>query len=268
MRRWRKRVGGILAIYIFAVIAMALLQERLIFLPTTLEVDHVFSFDRPFEELFIDTEDGARLNGLYFPVNNAKGIILYYHGNSGDLDRWGEVVAYFARYNYDVLVMDYRTYGKSSGDMSEAAMYADAGLWYQKAQEYYPEEQIVLYGRSLGTAFASAMSAKYHPGQVILEAPFYSLGAVAAKRYWFLPVRWLLKYHFPSYQHLARTNAPVTLIHGTEDAIVPYDNSTRLKETLPQAQLKLVTISGGSHNDLIEFDAYHQTVSGLLSQDH
>ena len=93
MKRWRKRLGIGLAIYIFAVIAMALFQERLIFLPTHLDADHEFAFQRPFEELFIDTQDGASLNGLYFPVDNPKGLILYYHGNSGDLDRWGNVVA-------------------------------------------------------------------------------------------------------------------------------------------------------------------------------
>ena len=265
MRAWRKRLGIGLAIYIFVVIAMALFQERLIFLPTHLDADHKFGFERPFEELFIDTQDGASLNGLYFPVEEAKGLILYYHGNSGDLDRWGGVVEYFAQYSYDVLVMDYRKYGKSRGVLSEDALYADALLWYDKALELYPEEQIVLYGRSMGTTFASYTAAKHRPSQVILEAPFYSLRAVAQQRYWFLPVKWFLKYYFPSYQHLEQVQAPITIIHGTEDAIVPYSNATRIKETLPQAQLELVTVSGGSHNDLIEFDDYHRTIRERLA---
>lgn len=264
MKTWCKRLGIGLAIYIFAVIAMALFQERLIFLPTQLDADHQFTFERPFEELFIQTEDGASLNGLYFPVDNAKGLILYFHGNSGDLDRWGNVVAYFAQYHYDVLVMDYRNYGKSRGALSEEALYADALLWYNKALELYPEEDIVLYGRSMGTTFASYAAASNQPGQVILEAPFYSLRAVAQQRYWFFPVKWFLKYHFPSYQYLKEVDRPITIVHGTDDLIVPYKNAVRIKETLPQAQLELVTISGGSHNDLIEFDAYHRTIRERL----
>lgn len=265
MRRWRKRLAVALAIYIFAIIAMALIQERLIFLPTQLASDHEFAFDRPFEELFIDTKDGASLNGLYFPVEGAKGLILYYHGNSGDLSRWGQVVAYFAQYGYDVLVMDYRTYGKSTGVLSEAVLYADALLWYAEALKRFPEDKITLYGRSMGTTFASFAAAHHNPNQVILEAPFYSLRAVAQQRYWFLPVKWLLKYQFPSHQYLKQVDAPLTLLHGTEDLIVPFKNSTRIKETLPQAQLKLVTITGGSHNNLIEFDDYHQTIRELLA---
>lgn len=267
MKAWRKGLLGGLAIYIFATIAMALLQERLIFLPTSLDVEYRYTFDRPFEELFLETQDGASLNGLYFPVEDARGLILYFHGNSGDLSRWGGVVEYFAQYGYDVLVMDYRTYGKSRGALSEEALYEDAQLWYAKAQEYYPEEQIVLYGRSLGTTFASFVAAQNRPQQVLLEAPFYSLRSVAKGRYWFLPVRWLLRYHFPSYRYLKETGSPITIIHGTEDGIVPYTSGLRLKETLPTAQSELVTITGGSHNDLIDFDSYHEAMQLALGPD-
>ncbi|MEM7187430.1 MAG: alpha/beta fold hydrolase, partial [Bacteroidota bacterium] len=258
MKRFKRAVIAILAAYLFISVAMYLFQEKLIFLPTQLPQEYVYDFGRRYEELFVDTQDGARLNALHFPVDNAKGLILYFHGNAGDLSRWGEVVGYFEQFGYEVLVMDYRTYGKSTGKLGEEELYSDAILMYDKATEYFPEEQIAIYGRSLGTTFATYVAAHRDPSQLILEAPFYSLEHVASKRYWFLPVKPLLRYRFPTHEYLTHVSCPVTLLHGTNDGVVPYANSQRLFDSMAQPQLELITIEDGGHNDLVNFEAYRK----------
>ena len=163
----------ILAAAVIVIMGAYLLQEKFIFLPSKLPQDYVYEFDHDFEELFIETEDGARLNALHFKQENPRGIIVYYHGNAGDLSRWGKVTSYFLQFNYEVLVMDYRTYGKSTGKLSEKALYSDAQLFYNKAKELFPEGNIIVYGRSLGTAMAAYVASKNKPKKLILETPFY-----------------------------------------------------------------------------------------------
>ena len=264
MKGMKKAAIIVTAFYLFFAGTMFLLQEKLIFLPTQLPQDYVYNFERPFEELFITTDDGASLNALHFKTEDPKGIILYFHGNAGDLTRWGEVTAFLAQFQYDVLVMDYRTYGKSTGNLNESALYKDAELFYNKAKESFSEDRIIVYGRSLGTTFATHIASLNKPKQLILESPFYNLKAIAKKRYWFLPVSPLLQYEFPTSEKLVKVECPVTIFHGTEDGVIPYDNSEKLQKTLPDAQSKLVTITGGSHNNLINFAEYQQGIRALL----
>ncbi len=266
MKRLKNAAIGFLVFYLLICTAMFLFQEKLIFLPSKLPQEYVYNFERPYHELFIDTPDGARLNALHFPVNNSKGIILYFHGNAGDLSRWGEVVAYFEQFHYDVLVMDYRTYGKSTGKIDEILLYKDAELFYSQAMEYFPEDRIVVYGRSLGTTFATHVASLNSPSQLILESPFYSLKSVAKERYWFLPVKPLLKYTFPTYDKLKEVGCNVTLLHGTNDRVVPFSNSERLQKTLPKEQIKLIPIPEGSHNDLVNFSEYQKGIRELLTK--
>lgn len=265
MKLIKKAAFFLAACYLLISGSMFLLQEKLIFLPTQLPQDYVYTFERPYEEFFLNAEDGSRLNALHFPVENPKGILVYFHGNAGDLSRWGDITAYFESFGYDVLVMDYRTYGKSNGKLNEEAMYKDAMLCYRKAMEWFPEDQITVYGRSLGTTFATHVAAENAPKQLVLESPFYSLQAVAKKRYWFLPITYMLKYSFPTSEKITEVICPVTLLHGTEDRVVPFHNSEDLLKTLPEDQIKLVTIPGGSHNDLVNFSEYREGIRSVLT---
>ena len=116
------------------------LQEKLIFLPTSLSQNHEYQFSEPFEEFFLQSNDGARLNALHFKRKDPLGVILYFHGNAGNLDRWGEIGMSLSRsLNYDVVIMDYRTYGKSKGYLSEEALHADGQLFYDYVSKQYEE---------------------------------------------------------------------------------------------------------------------------------
>ena len=243
--------------------ALYFFQEKILFLPTKLEQDYQYQFNYNFEELFLKTEEKASINALHFKVENPKGVILYFHGNAGDLSRWGNIAEYFVAKNYDVLVIDYRTYGKSTGKLSEQALYNDAQFCYDYLLKHYSENQITLYGRSLGTGIASYLASKNNPKQLILETPYYSILDVAESRFPIFPVKSLLKYHFPTFKYLPKTNCPITIIHGTDDGLVPYASGEKLSK-LNIEKLNFISIEGGDHNNLIEFEDYHKAIQTVL----
>ncbi|WP_310991815.1 alpha/beta hydrolase [Aequorivita marina] len=262
---WVKKVFAIIIVlYLFIGVALYFLQEKMIFMPEPLPQDYTYSFPGNFEEINLNTSDGAKLNALHFKVENPKGVVLYFHGNAGELASWGVVVQKFVNRNYDVLVMDYRTYGKSTGKLSEKALYADAQLFYDFLMNDYNENDIVVYGRSLGTTFATYVASENHPRQLILEAPFYSLDEVASQRFPFLPVNWFLKYHFPTYQYLPEVMSPILIFHGTDDYVVSYENSQKLSALETKAKINFMSIPGGSHNNLVDTESYSKALDSIL----
>ena len=239
-------------------------QENLIFLPTQLPQEHSYVMDSTFEELFLDTEDGARLNGLHFKVENSKGTILYYHGNAGDLQRWGEISQFFVDLQYSVIVMDYRGYGKSTGKRSMEALYLDSELWYEYAKQHYSENEIILYGRSLGTTFATFVASRNQPKNLLLESPFYSIEEVAKSKFPILPVKSLLHYKFPTYQYINKVICPITIYHGTDDSVIKYKQGERLFESIEKDAKTMISVPGGGHNDLVLFEEYLDTIGEAL----
>ena len=239
-------------------------QEKIIFLPSKLPQDYSYSFSEPFEEFYLTAADGAKLNGFHFKRANPKGVILYFHGNAGDLARWGEIAIFFTKKEYDVIVMDYRTYGKSTGKLSEDALFKDAQLFYNFTLGNYKEADIIVYGRSLGAAVATHTASKNKPAKLILETPFYNLHEIAKKRFPILPLKWLLKYKFESNQYITDVSCPITIFHGTEDKVVPYKSGRKLFN-LASGKKEFITVDGGGHNDLINFKAYTTTIDRVLN---
>jgi alpha-beta hydrolase superfamily lysophospholipase len=262
-KRFNKLIYVILGSYIMVGSLLFFLQERLLFFPTKLEQNYKFEFLEPHDELFLKAKDGAQLNAIHFKAKNPKGIILYFHGNAGDLQRWGDITKHFTQYNYDVLVMDYRTFGKSMGRLSETALYEDAQLFYEYVSKLYSEDEIILYGRSLGTGIATKIASENNVEQLILETPYNSIGDVAKHRFPVFPVNLLLNYQIPTFKFIQKVDCPVTIIHGTEDRVVPYKFGKKLDE-LNLKNVKFITIEGGAHNNLNDYAIYHSTISELL----
>ncbi len=263
-RRLKNFLIAIASLYVLIFIGLYFLQEKMIFMSDPLPQDYSYSFPGKFDEIFLRTGDGAKLNALHFKVESPKGVVLYFHGNAGELSRWGIVVQKLVELQYDVLVMDYRTYGKSTGKLSQNALYGDAQLFYDYLLKSYKEDEIVVYGRSLGTTFATYVAAKNHPKQLILEAPFYSLDEEASKRFPIYPVSWFLKFHFPTYQYLSEVPCPILIFHGTDDFVVDYKNSEKLSKIDTQNKLTFITIPGGTHHDLLTYEVYKTTLDSIL----
>ncbi|WP_435625621.1 alpha/beta hydrolase [Flagellimonas sp.] len=244
---------------------LTFLQEKFIFLPTQLPQDYVYTFEGDFEEFFLTHPDGAKLNALQFKSKNPKGAILYFHGNAGDLSRWGEIAIRFVDFNYDVIVMDYRGYGKSTGERSETKLLEDAQLFYEYTGKIFPSEKIVVYGRSLGASIATFVASKNKVGKLILETPFYNLTDVAEERFPLLPMKTILKYKLASNKYIQQVQAPIRIFHGTEDRVVAYNSGKRLFQVIPIDNKKMYTVDGGKHNDLDEFEEYWNAIREELT---
>jgi uncharacterized protein len=263
---FKRLIFAVLIFYVMLTALLAFFQEQFIFFPSKLPQEYAYTFDTPFEELFLESPDGASLNALHFKAKNPKGIILYFHGNAGDLSRWGEITQGFTKYNYDLLVMDYRTYGKSTGKLSEENLYNDAQLFYDFVKDRFPENEIVLYGRSLGSAFATRLAAENNPKMLILESPFYNLKSVAKSRFPIIPVGLLIRYHFENNKYIKEVDCKTVIFHGTNDNVVPYQSGKKLyTAAAPQNGKQLVTIPGGGHNDLARFETYQKVIEAVLT---
>ena len=253
-------------IYLLMMSFLFFAQESFLFQPATLDVDHQFEFPNPFEEINLEMADGAVVNALYFKNGQAKGLILYYHGNAGNLNKWGDIVQYHVGLGFDVLIMDYRRYGKSSGEWSYENFLSDAEILYQYAAGIYPEEQITVYGRSLGTAFASWVAARNKPQRLILESPYTSVADMGDFFYPLAPARWLIRYNFSPIDYLKTVECPVHIFHGTNDIIVPYILGERLfRQYEGKKDITLISVGDGEHNDLVNFEVFRKEIELLLN---
>ncbi|MAM27490.1 MAG: alpha/beta hydrolase [Flavobacteriaceae bacterium] len=256
MKKIFKIIAALLLLAVLAVGGLYFFQEKIIFLSETLPQDYTFNYEAPFEEITLDGAEGATLHGLRFTVEKPRGIVLYFHGNAGNLSKWGAIASQFTNADYEVLMMDYRGYGKSEGPRSEENLYADAEVFYDQAKEWYPQAKIIVFGRSLGTTFATYVASKNKPRKLVLESPFYSLERLAKERYPYLPVNSLLRYQFNTAQYIQSVDCLITIIHGTEDSVVPISSSELLYQIIPERKRNFVRIKNGKHNNLNTFQEY------------
>lgn len=252
----------IVVLYLLAGLFLYLFQERLIFQPDVLPEDYEYWFDAEFDELNLEMDDGAVLNALHFKINEPKGMIVYFHGNAGDLSRWGEIAIPFTQYGYEVLIVDYRGYGKSTGDRTQKAMLKDAENVYAHATTLWDQDKIVVYGRSLGGAFATHVAAEFSPRLLILETPFYSVTDVAKSFGWMYPVKSMIRFNLSNGKTIQKVQCPIQIIHGTDDIIVPIKSGRKLHSLVPNAQFH--TIEDGEHNNLAGFKEYWEVMEDLL----
>jgi len=263
-QKLKKFVLILLGLYLMVGSALYLLQEKLLFLPETLPQDYTYELAYEYDEYFLDTPNQGVINALYIKANNPKGAILYFHGNAGNLMRWSEIVEYFVAMDYDVYVMDYRMYGKSKGALSEHALYSDAQVCYDHLKQFWDEKNIIVYGRSLGSAMATKMASLNNPKRLILESPFYNIADVAKKRFPIFPINGLLKYKLPNNEHIKNVKCSTSIIHGTNDYVVPFKSGEKLFNVSQKDKTTLTPIENGGHNDLINFDTYHEFIKETL----
>lgn len=263
-----KHIASLVFIWIIASLAilMALayfLQDRFIFKPEKLSPDFRYVYNVPFREVFFQVDERVTINGLHFTREEPKGLILYFHGNTRSIKGWAKYAKDFYRYNYDVVLVDYRGFGKSTGKKGEKQMLADMQFVYNKLLEEYPEHHIILYGRSLGSGFATKLASENKPRYLILDSPYYNFLKVVERFIPILPVRWVMRYHFRTDHWIRRINCHAYIIHGTRDWLIPISHSIRLQKLNP-SRITLIRISGGGHNNLPGFPEYHNFIRDIL----
>lgn len=239
------------------------LQERFIFKPEKLKKDFQFKYDAPFKEYFFEIEKGVSINGLHFYRDNPKGLILYFHGNTRSIKGWARYAKDFYRYDYDVVLVDYRGFGKSTGKRSEKDMLSDMQFVYEKLKAQYGEDHLIVYGRSMGSGFATKLACDNSPRYLILDAPYYSFKKVVERFLPILPVRFVLRFHLRTDKWITGVKCHTYIIHGTKDWLIPIRHSERLQK-INARMITLIRINGGGHNNLPSFDDYHNFVRDIL----
>lgn len=236
-------------------------QERLIFQPETLPADAVLARDPGVHERVVEV-DGARLSVLELRLPDPKGVVFFLHGNAGNLASWFVNADFYRRAGYDLVMPDYRGYGKSTGHVtSESQLHADVRAVWQSIAPRYAGKRVVVYGRSLGTALAASLAAELQPDLTLLVSPYTSMAALAREHYPWVPAA-LLRYPLRTDEAIARIRTPVLLLHGELDALIAPSHSEALRALAPRARLHLVP--GGGHNDLQEFESYLGAVREAL----
>ena len=266
MPNWVYIVVLLLLAYVLINILLYFLQDYLMFKPEKLPADFLFQYEhQEIEEYNVETRDGAIINGLRFKAPQPKGIVFYLKGNSKSIKGWGKFAVDFTRHGYDVLMVDYRGFGKSTGRRTQKAIKRDLQVIYNKIKENVDEKYIILYGRSLGSGFAAKLASMNNPRMLILDAPYYSLSKVAKKYIPFMPLSLLLKFPMPTYKWLQYVNCPIHIIHGTDDKLIPYKTSVKLSKIKPTSTT-LYTVIGGGHKNLNTFESYHKMLSEIITK--
>ncbi len=241
-----------------------LIQDKFVFRPEKLGADFTFKYDVPFKELFFDIAPGVRINGLHFFRDKPEGLILYLHGNTRSIKGWARYAKDFYRYNYDVVLVDYRGFGKSTGKRSEKDILSDLQFVYERLAEKYPQDRhLIVYGRSLGSGFATKLAADNNPRYLILDAPYYNFTKVIERFLPILPIRLLLQYQMRTDKWIRLVRCHTYILHGTKDWLIPISNSEKLQAVNPR-MITLIRIHGGGHNNLPSYPEYHNFIRDIL----
>lgn len=227
-------------------------QDSMVFHPLgeILATPEVYGWE--YEDIDLHTQDGVRLHAWYVPVEDARAVVLFCHGNAGNISHRLDSIRIFRDLGLSVLIFDYRGFGQSEGRPSEKGTYLDVrAAWdFLVTEKNAPPAHIVIFGRSLGGAvaahLAADLNAEHAAGGLILESTFSSLPDMAARLYPFLPVRWLAKYSYNTLAQMGDIHSPVLVVHSPEDELIPFAHGQALYAAAPEPRMFL-EISGG-HN--------------------
>lgn len=244
--------------YATIVVLAWLFQHRLLYLPTTPGREWWATpaeIGLAYHELRLDTEDGVSLSAWLVPADAERGLLLFFHGNAGNISHRLESIEIFNRLGLSVLIVDYRGYGRSGGRPSENGTYRDAAaVWRYATRELKRSPgEIVIFGRSLGASIAAqlASTAPQSPAALIVESPFTSAPDMAQRAYPYLPARWLTRFNYPTREYVTEADCPVLVIHSEDDEIIPFDLGREVYEAAVEPKQFLV-LRGGHNTGFLE----------------
>jgi uncharacterized protein len=251
--------------YVILCVIAYFIQERFIFRPEKLSADFEYKYDDPFEEIFFEPEEGVKINALRFYHDKPIGLLIYLHGNTRSIKGWSKYASDFTRYGYDVLMIDYRGFGKSTGKRTEDNLNKDLHHIYNRMRSKYgyKEEDMVVYGRSLGSGFACKLASANKPKMLILDAPYYSFSHLTNRFLPFMPITMILRFSIRTDIWIRYVRCPIYIIHGSKDWLIPYKSSVNLQGLVPLTA-RLIPIYGGGHNNLPSFPEYHKKLEEIL----
>jgi fermentation-respiration switch protein FrsA (DUF1100 family) len=249
-------------------LCVRLAEPKLAFFPRAGEQQTPKAFGADFTAHTVTTTDGERLRVWHLPRKAPHARVVYFHGNGGNLSLWADILAGLWVQNFDVVAVDYRGYGLSTGSPSERGLYRDVEATIELAREQLPrvDAPLVYWGRSLGTPMAAYAASKKAPDGIVLESGFPTMKSVIENN----PVMWFLSmfssYSFPTAAWMSSVREPTLVLHGERDSIIPHALGTRLYEALPGPK-KFVTLPGLDHNDDVpaEWPVYWDAVKTFVA---
>lgn len=265
--KWLKRIGVGLALG--AVIGYSAIagfvyfkQEGLIFRPAVLPAD--YRFDIPDVTEVKVPVAGAALSALHLRLPQPKGVVFFLHGNAGNLQTWITNVDFYRRVNFDLFMLDYRGFGKSTGTVEgEQQLHDDVKAAWNQIAAQYAGKKIVIYGRSLGTGLATRLASEIQPDLTILVSPYLSLRAMGDQQYPWLPSI-INRYPMQTDTWLPLVKTPVMIVHGDHDRLIPITHADALIKLRPQTEM--LVIPGAGHNDIHKFPAYLDGLADRLQK--
>lgn len=259
---------GIIGLLLVGNLFTAVLQDFFIFRPSKLKKDFKYDFEYPFEEVTLKTIHKGSINLVHFHKTElSKKLILYCHGNTSNIDKWADIHIQFTDAGYDVILFDYRGFGKSKGIRTESNFHEDANAVYNYACQFYNSADIVIYGRSLGSGIATRLAADKDHQALILETPFSSMPFLFQSYYPFLPAAlFFFKYQLNNIDCFRRIDGEIYIFHGTRDKVVPFSSSKRLQKEFMNKHSELIVLNKGRHGNSADFEEYQIKMKFLLDR--
>jgi fermentation-respiration switch protein FrsA (DUF1100 family) len=249
-------------------VGLYVLQPRMVFLPSRALMDTPADWGLAYEDTWLRTDDGIRLHAWYLPRPGARQVLLFFHGNAGNISHRRESLEIFHRLGLAVLIPDYRGYGQSDGRPSEAGLYRDAAAaWdYLVKRRGIAPDEIVIFGRSLGGAVAARLAAEVQPGALILESTFSSARDLAQTLNPLLSRTTVLRFRFDTSKAVAAVRCPVLVLHSRDDEIIPYALGRKVYDAARQP--KAFQALRGDHNQgfLLSQPSYEQGLATFLAR--
>ena len=244
-----------ISIYVLLALMLYLFQGRMVFLsnlPDRALIASPGDIGLDYENVSLTTSDNERLHGWYVPAANPRGVLLFFHGNAGNISHRLESIEIFHELGMDTLIIDYRGYGQSTGKASEQGTYLDAqAAWdYLVNSRGIPADRIIVFGRSLGGAIGAWLGAQNTPAAVVIESSFSSGVDMAHRLYPFLPARLITRLRYPVVDYAGRLNCPVLVIHSRQDEIIPFAMGQAIYAAVKQHK-KFLELRGDHNNGFL-----------------
>lgn len=237
--------------YILLLVLMYLFQISLMYHPVKALPYTPSAIGLTYEEAWFSTDDSVSIHGWYIPAEQARGTILFSHGNAGNISGRLETIRMLHQLDMNVLIYDYRGYGKSEGSASEEGTYKDVlAAWkFLTEEKEIPSDSIIIMGRSLGGGVSAWLTTKTNPRGLILESTFTSAKDLAQELYPFFPVGWLMKMEYPTQKHIQKLSIPKLILHSSDDQLIPYHHGRELYESTiePKYFFEMQGDHGGGH---------------------
>ena len=239
----------IIGVFIGLIILLIIFQSRFIYFPGREIIITPDEIGLSYENVYFESIDGVRLSAWFIPAKKSRGVILFCHGNAGNISHRLDSIQIFHNLGFNVFIFDYRGYGLSEGKPTEQGTYFDAeAAWqYLIEKRHITPVDIIIFGRSLGGVVATWLTKRYRPGTLIIESTFISIPDMAAKLYPFLPVRLISRFNYNALDYIQQVRCPVLVVHSRDDEIIPFSHGQRLFKTANEPK-QLLEITG-THNE-------------------